>query len=147
MGLGLLLYKHLNTFAIIMFDLEPIKITNELAKVHIKSTFFIYQHSLLKCNFQFYETFMRAQNRYNPLLVFLIFLSPDVGGGGAIEMTLVHPCVRPSFRPFFHPSEISSYIFCRINLKFCRLFSYDMKMCMWFLIFVLAIFWCSHGLC
>ena len=47
---------------------------------------------------------------------------------GTIEMTLVRPCVRPSFRlsvlPKSCPSN-SSYIFCRINLKFCTLFSYD----------------------
>ena len=55
-------------------------------------------------------------------------------------MTLVSPCVLYAS---FRPSEILSpplLHFCRINLKCCRLFSYDMKMCTWFSIFVSAIF-------
>ena len=62
-------------------------------------------------------------------------------------MTLVRPCVRPSVLPSVLPSvrpkscpRNSSYVFHRIDLKFYRLYSYDMKMCMWFSIFVSAIF-------
>ena len=59
---------------------------------------------------------------------------------GTIDMTLVLPCVRPSVRsvrPSVRPSEWSClrdspYIFHQIHLKFCRLSSYDMKMCTWF---------------
>ena len=65
---------------------------------------------------------------------------------GTIEMTLVRLCVhlsvipsvRPSVRPIF--SLDLAYIFHWTDLKFYRLPSYHMKMCMWFLIFVLAIF-------
>ena len=56
---------------------------------------------------------------------------------GAIEITLVRPCVRPSVRSC---PRNSSYGFHRTDLKFYSLPSYHMKMCMWFLIFVWAIF-------
>ena len=50
-------------------------------------------------------------------------------------MTLVRPRVRYSV-PSGRPSEKSflrnSNIFHRIHLKFCRLSTYDMKLCMWF---------------
>ena len=64
---------------------------------------------------------------------------------GTIEMTLVRPCVRPSIRPSDIPSvrscpRNSSYVFHRNDLKFYRLPSYHMKMCMWFLMFISAIF-------
>ena len=61
-------------------------------------------------------------------------------------MTLIRLCVRlsviPSVRPSVCPifSGNFAYIFHWTDLKFYRLPSYDMKMCMWFLIFVLAIF-------
>ena len=73
-------------------------------------------------------------------------LSPDIGGGGTIEMTLIRLCVRLSVILFVRPSvrQIFSrnfaYIFHRTDMKFYRLPSYHMKMCMWFLIFVSAIF-------
>ena len=51
-------------------------------------------------------------------------------------MTLVRPCERPSVHPPFRPSF---YVFHRTDLKFYRLPSYHMKMCMWSLIFVSAI--------
>ena len=50
-----------------------------------------------------------------------------------------YPSVCASVRPKSCPRN-SAYIFCRINLKYCRLLSYDRKMCMWFFNFVLAIF-------
>ena len=62
------------------------------------------------------------------------------------EMTLVHPCVRPSvrhsicpsFRPSFCPSDLVPAN--RTDLKFYRLPSHHNKICMLFLIFVLTIF-------
>ena len=62
------------------------------------------------------------------------FLSPDVGAEGAVKMTLVRSCVHPTVLP----KSCNSYIFCPINLKFCRLFSNDMKKGVFF-IFVLTI--------
>ena len=68
---------------------------------------------------------------------------------GTIEMTLIHLCVHLSFHPSILPSVLqsvqscppnSSYFFHWTDLKFYRLLSYHMKMCMWFLIFVSAIF-------
>ena len=56
-------------------------------------------------------------------------------------MTLVRLCVRPSVIPSVRSSlRNSSDVFHRIDLKFYRLPSYHMKMCVWFLIFVSAIF-------
>ena len=65
---------------------------------------------------------------------------------GTIEMTLIRlfvrlsviPSVRPSVRPNFSCNFV--YIFHRTDLKFYRLPSYHIKMCMWFLIFISAIF-------
>ena len=68
---------------------------------------------------------------------------------GTIEMSLICLCVHPSILHsirlsvcaiFFHNYN-SSYIFHRTDLKFYRLPSYHMKMCMWFLIFVSDIFY------
>ena len=58
-------------------------------------------------------------------------------------MTLVRVSVRPSFRilPSIRACPCnSSYVFHQSDLKFYRLPSYHMKMCMWFQIFVSAIF-------
>ena len=51
-------------------------------------------------------------------------------------MTLVRLSVRASVRSCPHNF---SYVFHRTDLKFYRFPSFHMKMCMWFLIFVLAI--------
>ena len=64
---------------------------------------------------------------------------------GTIEMTHVCPCVRPSVILSILPSvqscpRNSSYVFHRTDLKFYRMPPYHMKMCMWFLIFVSAMF-------
>ena len=56
-------------------------------------------------------------------------------------MTLVRPCVRPSVIPSVRSCpRNSSYVFHRTDLKYYGLPLYPMKMCMWFLIFVSAIF-------
>ena len=56
-------------------------------------------------------------------------------------MTLVRPCVRASVRHSVRSClRKSSYVFHRTDLKFYRLPSYHMKMCIWLLIFVSAIF-------
>ena len=67
------------------------------------------------------------------------FFVTQRGRRGTIEMTLVHLCVRYSVHPSIHHISAerscprnSSYIFHGIHLKFCRLSSYDMKMCLWF---------------
>ena len=54
-----------------------------------------------------------------------------------MEMTIVRPCMRPSVCPILSPPV--PHVFHRTDLKFYRLPSYHMKMCMWFLIFVSAI--------
>ena len=68
---------------------------------------------------------------------------------GTVEMTIVRPCVHPSICLSVIPSVLpsvrscphnSSYVFHRTDLKFYRLPSYHMKICMWFLIFVWVIF-------
>ena len=71
----------------------------------------------------------------------IIFLSPQVDGGWLQKWPLsicvcyfVHPSAERSCLRNF------SYIFHQIHLKFCRLSSYDMKMCMWFQNFDSTIF-------
>ena len=53
-------------------------------------------------------------------------------------MTFVRPCECPSCPSNLVPT--TPHVFHRIDLKFYRLPSYHMKMCMWFLIFVSAFF-------
>ena len=61
-------------------------------------------------------------------------------------------CICPSICPSYIPPvrscpRNSPYVFHRTDLKFYRLPSYHMKMCIWFLIFVSSIFGRSYGPC